>query len=198
MQLIGRLRVRAARSSRRKRKNSSRVHHICVRGRSVGDIGLGDCRSSCRLVMHRTAILRLAGLAESWDSSRMSASQCLTPIVPAEASLFRQSGFWILQLTGWLLINLLYFWDFIYGTTREPLGPGPEVVIATSSVMSIACSTMLAAAYLWMPRRWLTGARALPVVFGLSLLAVLPWTTAMDLAERVTPDSAGRIRLPEV
>ena len=116
----------------------------------------------------------------------MPASQCLTPIVSAEASLLRQSGFWILQLTGWLLINLLYFWDFIYGTAWEPPGPGPELVIATSCVMSIACSTMLAAAYLRMPRRWLTGARALPVVFALSLLAVLPWTTAMDLAERVT------------
>ena len=116
----------------------------------------------------------------------MSASEFLTPFVSAEASLLRQSRFWILQLAGWLLINLLYFWDFIYRTARETPGPGPELVIATSCVMSIACSTVLAAAYLRMPRRWLTGARAIPVVLGLSLLAVLPWTTAMDLVERAT------------
>ena len=116
----------------------------------------------------------------------MPASEFFAPTVSAENSLLRQSSFWILQVTGWLLINVLYLWDFVYGTAQETPGPGPELVVVTSCVMSISCATVLAAAYLRMPLRWLTGARAIPVVLGLSLLAVLPWTTAMDFVERVT------------
>ena len=118
--------------------------------------------------------------------NHMPGSQFSTPLVSGEASLLRQSQFWIVQLAGWLIINLFFFWVYIPKAATEVPGLGPELVTGTSCVMSIAGSTALAIAYLRMRPRWLNGVRAIAAVLGLSLLAVLPWTTAINLVERAT------------
>ena len=109
----------------------------------------------------------------------MPSSELSTSLVPKEPSLLGQSRFWLVQLAGWPLIQLIYF--------RGPLTMVPEgilswvITLATSCGLAIACSFGLAAIYVRMPPRWLTGARAIPIVLGLSSLAVLPWSAAMTL-----------------
>ena len=111
----------------------------------------------------------------------MPSSAFSMPFGSSEPSLLRQSRFWIAQLAGWLLIFPLYFWDEIEGGFRAGLVPEVIAVTSTSVAAAIASSAALAAAYLRMPPRWLAGFQAIPVAFGLSLLAALPWTLIVAL-----------------
>ena len=103
------------------------------------------------------------------------------PFGSREASLLRQSRFWTAQLSGWLLILPLYFRESIELGIRGGLASITVLGTALAYGMAIACSTALAAAYLGMPPRWLTGVRAIPIALGLSLLAALPYAGAMTL-----------------
>lgn len=103
------------------------------------------------------------------------------PFGSGQASLFRQSRFWILQLAGWLLINALYFRESIDLGLHAERVPLTGAITATSWGAAVACSSVLAAVYLWMPPRRLTGFRAIPMVFGLSLVAALLWAAVMTL-----------------
>ena len=108
------------------------------------------------------------------------------PFLSEEPSLLRQSRFWLLQFAGWTLIQLLYYSDAIEWAARVASAPAAVVLTVTNCVMSMACSSVLAVVYIWMPPRWLNGVRAMPIVLGLSLLAALPWTTAMNLVAQAT------------
>ena len=114
------------------------------------------------------------------------------PFGLGEASLLRESRFWIAQLAGWLLINPLYFRGPIEWGIAEGLVPLSVAMTLTGWAAAVACSSALAPAYLRMPNRWLTGVRAIPVVLGLSLLAALPWASIMTLlvasATSIPPD----------
>ena len=98
-----------------------------------------------------------------------------------QASLLRQSRFWILQLAGWPLILPLYFRETIEWGIRLGLAPFMTLATATGCVAAMACSSILAGTYLRMPPRWLTGVRAIPIAFALSLLGAVPLTTIMAL-----------------
>ena len=111
----------------------------------------------------------------------MQYSELSMPLGSSEASLFRQSRFWIAQVAGWLLIKPLYLRGEVDGAFREGQGESLVILIATSCAMAIACSSALATVYLWIPPRWLTGVRVIPIAIGLSLLAALPWATVMTL-----------------
>ena len=122
----------------------------------------------------------------------MPSSAFSMPFGSGEPSLLRQSRFWIAQFAGWLLILVLYFRENIEGALREGPGPLKWFAFATSCGMAMACSSALGVAYLRMPPRWLTGFRAVPTALGLSLLAALPWTTAMTLLFSVANPSEWR------
>ena len=109
-----------------------------------------------------------------------------------EDSLLGQSRFWVAQFAGWVLITSLYFRGAIEGAFREGIGPLHLFAFATTCGMAIACSSGLGAVYLRMPSHWLTGTRAVPAALGLSLLAAVPWTTAMTLIVSVTHRSEWR------
>lgn len=116
----------------------------------------------------------------------MPSSTMSKPFVSGEASLLRQPRFWLVQLAGWLLIQPLYFRHQIETAFREGLGALAVTMTASSCVLAIACSSMLAAVYLRLPPRWLTGVRAIPIGFGLSLLACVPWAFGIELTARST------------
>ena len=103
------------------------------------------------------------------------------PFGSRDASLLRQSRFWAAQLAGWLLVQPLYFREAIDGAFSVGQGTLIVIVMAASCSMAIACSSALAAVYLRMPRRWLTGVRGIPIAVGLSLLGALPWATVLAL-----------------
>ena len=129
-----------------------------------------------------SALVRLAEQGAAWDGSLMPSSELSMPVRSGETSLLRQSQFWIVQLVGWLLALLLYFWNQIRGAFHAGLGPTIVMaVIFTGLAAAIASSAALGAAYLRMPPRWLTGFQAIPIAFGLSLLAALPWTVVVAL-----------------
>ena len=83
------------------------------------------------------------------------------------------------QIAGWVLILALYFQDEREWGLRKGLALLTVATMATGCGMAIACSSMLAAAYLSMPPRWVTGVRAISILLGLSLLGALRWTTVM-------------------
>ena len=111
----------------------------------------------------------------------MRSSEFSKPFVSEEASLLRQSRFWMAQLALWLLITPLYFRDEIETAIRAGLVSFTATMTVASCAMAMACSSVLAAVYRSMPPRWLTGVRAIPIALGLSLLAAVPWTTVMAL-----------------
>ena len=116
----------------------------------------------------------------------MTAAEFSTPFVSGETSLLRQPRFWIVQFAGWLLIQPLYFRHQIENAFREGFGAFAVTITGASCVVAIACSSTLAAVYLRMPPRWLTGVRAIPIGLGFSLLACVPWATAIELVARAT------------
>ena len=109
----------------------------------------------------------------------MRYSELSMPLASGGPSLLRQSRFWIVQLAGWLVAIVLYFRDSIQAGFVEGDPPLTIALTATCWGLAVACSSALAAAYLRMPPRWLTGIRAIPVALGLSLLAALPWGTVI-------------------
>ena len=117
---------------------------------------------------------------------RMRSSKFSTPFVSGEGSLLRQPRFWIVQFAGWLLIQPLYFRHQIETAFREGFGSWAVTMTAASCALAIVCSSGLAAVYLRMPPRWLTGVRAIPMGLGLSLLACVPWATGIELVARVS------------
>ena len=114
----------------------------------------------------------------------MTTAEFSTPFVSGETSLFRQPRFWFVQFAGWLLIQPLYFRHQIENAFREGLGGLAITITAASCTLAIVCSSGLAAVYLRMPPRWLTGVRAIPIALGLSLVACVPWATGIELVAR--------------
>ena len=111
----------------------------------------------------------------------MQTLESSTPFGFEKMSVLRQSRFWTAQLSGWLLILPIYFRESIDVGIRGGFAPIAFVATAIAYGMAIACSTALAAAYLAMPARWLTGVGAVPIALGLSLLVALPLAGAMTL-----------------
>ena len=107
------------------------------------------------------------------------------PLGSGEASLLRESRFWTAQLAGWVLILPLYFRDEFEWGIREGRVALTIALTATGWGMAIACSSALAAVYLKLPPRWLTGVRAVPIALGLSLLAAAPVATVLTTLETV-------------
>ena len=85
------------------------------------------------------------------------------------------------QLAGWFVVVLLYFRERIEWGFDDGLILLTIALTAISWVMAVGCSSALAAAYLRMPPRWLSGLQAIPIVLGLSLVAALPWSTVATL-----------------
>ena len=83
------------------------------------------------------------------------------------------------MLAGWFVVNALYFREAIEFGFHEGLVPLTVAMTLTSWICAVAASSGLAAAYLRMSSRWLTGMRAAFTVLGLSLLVALPWATIM-------------------
>ena len=124
----------------------------------------------------------LAEFAEPWHAlQRMRSLGFSLHFGAREVCVLRQSRFWTAQLFGWLLILPLYFRESIELGIRLGLAPLTFLLTAMGCGIGIACSTALAAAYLGIPPRWLTGARAVPIAFGLSLLGALPYAGGMTL-----------------
>ena len=122
---------------------------------------------------------RASGAMKS--SPTMPDSEFSMPFGSEEASLLRQSRFWILQLAGWFLVLPLYFRETIEWGIRAGVAPFMMLATATGCGMGMACSSVLAAVYLRMPPRWLTGVRAVPIALTLALLGAVLLTTVMAL-----------------
>ena len=113
-----------------------------------------------------------------------NSSELSAPFMSGEVSLLRRPRFWIVQVAGWLIIQPLYFRNQLEAAAREGLGGIAISMTGASCLLAIACSTALAAVYVRMPPRWLTGVRAYPVAFGCTFLACVPWAVGMEIVGR--------------
>lgn len=105
-----------------------------------------------------------------------------------QAAPTARSRFWWAQLAGWPLAQSVYFRDPLVSSFVPGLRWPVIAASVTSCAMAIACSSLLALAYLRLRPRWLTGARAVPVALCASLLAAMPWACAMGLVAACVTD----------